>query len=460
MKKAFMVSVVAAVVGTSVVSAVSAAPVGKPAVVQVQQASIKINGTAVSVRSIVKNGETLVSVGDIIKSLGAQASIHNGTTTIALNDHKVVLTNNSKQIVVDGAPIALNQPVTNLQGTNFVAVRPLVAAFGGTLAWSAGAIEISTVKLLQDAENPRFAGAGKLIVSTNDANGRTDYLVDAASGKYEQLLVTNGGSDLVVSPQGDKAVYTTADNSVYVMDLKTKTSKLVSDDTSIKPELVWAPDESAVYFLQSDKGTVIAKLSLADSSITNVVDDKVDYKENLNISQDGKKFVYTVTTLGAVTSAEPDGSDVAIDYSGNNAQIFVYDTTAQEPAAVKLTTGTDDKVFVETVDGTKAYYVSVPAEDENAVLKSVDAKGNAADVFAQGDVEQAVLDGGKLYVLAAQDDNNSVIYSIDTATGAQTKLYTVSADVSSITVSGSQIAIVKDGQVLVKAGSAWKAVTK
>lgn len=460
MKKALMVSVVAAVVGTSVVSAVSAAPAAKSAVVQVQQSSFYVNGSAVKVRSIVKNGETLVSVGDVIKTLGAQADLHNGTTTITLNGHTVVLKINSKQIVVDGAAVALTQSVTNLQGTNFVPVRPLVAAFGGTLTWNAGTIEISTIKLLTGAENPRFAGAGKLIVSTNDANGRTDYLVDAASGKYEQLLTTSGGSDLVVSPAGDKAAYTTADGSVYVIDLKTKTSTLISNDTSIKPELVWSSDASALYFLQGDKGTVIAKLSLADGTITSVVDDKVDYKENLSVSADGKKFVYTVTTLGTVTTTAPDGSDVAIDYSGNLAQIFSYDTTAAKPAAVKLTTGADDKVFVQTVDGLKAYYVSVPSEDANAVVKSVDSNGQSADVYADSDVDQVVLSNGTLYVLAAQDDTNSVIYSIDPATGAKTKLYTVSADVSSIAVSGTQIAIVKGDQVLVKSGSSWRAVTK
>lgn len=458
-----MVSMVTAVVSTSVVSAVSAAPAAKPvAAVKVQQSSLKINGNAVSVRSVVKNGETLVSVRDLIKALNAQADVRSGATTIKLNDHTVVLKTNSKQIIVDGEASNMSQPMTNIEGSSYVAIRPLVSGLGGTLVRNAGAIEISTVELLEGAENPRFAGAGKIIVSKSDENGRADYLIDTASGKYELLLTTSGGSDLVVSPSGDKAAYSSAEGAVYVVDLNSKASTLITNDNSIKPELVWSADESAIYFLQGDKGTVIAKLSLSDGSITKIVEDKVDYKENLSVSPDGKKFIYTVTTLGTVTSdtTNIDEDNVSIDFSSNQTQITSFNSAEATPKAVKLTSTTDDKVFVISVDGLKAYYVSVPSTDEKATLMSVDSSQKTAKVFADNDVEQVVLHNNTLYVLATQDDTSSVIYSIDTLTGKQTKLYTVSSDVSSIVVSVSQIAIVKNDQVFVNAGNTWKSVTK
>ncbi|ANA80482.1 hypothetical protein C7121_04420 [Paenibacillus glucanolyticus] len=464
MKKAFVVSMVAAVVGTSVVSAVSAAPAVKPAAAaaQVQNSSFTINGSTVVVRSMVKKGETLVSLRDVIKATGAQAEVHSGTTTITLNGHTVVLKANSTQMMVDGVKSTLAQPVTNVSGTSYVALRPLVSGLGGTIARRAGVLEISTVPLLEGAENPRFAGAGKLIVSKSDENGRTDYLVDTTSGKFELLLTTSGGSDLVVAPSGNQAAYTDAEGAVYVLDLNSKASRQITNDNSIKPELVWSADGSAIYFLQGDKGTVIAKLSLADGSIAKLVEDKVDYKENLSVSADGKKFIYTVTTLGTVTSdtTNIDEDNVSIDFSSNQQQIFSFNIDGSKPEAVKLTTTSDDKVFVLSTDGLKAYYVSVPSTDDQATLLSVDASQKAANVFADYDVEQAILSGGVLYVLAAQDDSNSVIYSIDTATGKQTKLYTVSADVSAITVAGSQIAIIENGRVLVNAGDSWRAVTK
>ncbi|NEU62290.1 hypothetical protein G3352_15510 [Paenibacillus sp. ALJ109b] len=455
---------VATVLGTSVVSAVSAAPAVKPVanVAQVQNSTLTINGNSVVVRSIVKNGETLVSLRDVIKAIGAQAEVHSGTTVIKLNDHSVTLQNNSKQIVVDDVKVNLNQPVTIIGGTSYIALRPLVSGVGGTIVKRNGLLEISTVSLIDEVENPRFAGADKLIVSKSDNNGRNDYLVNTTSGKYELLLTTDGGSDLVISPSGDQAAYTNAEGAVYVIDLKTKASKLITSDNSIKPELVWSADGSAIYFLQGDKGSVIAKLNLADGAITKVVEDKVDYKENLNVSADGKKFIYTVTTLGTVTSdtTNVDEDNVSIDFSSNQQQIFSYNTADSKPEAVKLTTSTDDKVFVWSADGQKAYYVSVPSEDGKASLLSVDSSQKSTPVYTEYDVEQAILSGGILYVLAAQDDSNSVILSIDPVTGKQTKLYTVSSDVSSIAVAGSQISVVENGRVLVQAGGSWRAVTK
>ncbi|MBU5353928.1 hypothetical protein KQI74_16710 [Paenibacillus barcinonensis] len=464
MKKVFAASVVATALTTSVVGAVSATPAAKPAAstTQVQNSTFTINGNQVIVRSLVKNGETLVAVRDVIKAIGAQAEIVNGATVIQLNGHTVSVQNKSKQLEVDGTKVNLNQPVMIIGGTSYAALRPLVSSVGGTVGLRNGQLEISTIALIEGAENPRFAGANQMIVSKNDDQGRSDYLVNTATGKYELLLTSEGGSDLVVSPSGNQAAYTNAEGAVYVIDLKTKASRLITSDTSIKPELVWSADESSIYFLQGDKGSVIANLNLADGSIKKLVEDKVDYKENLNVSVSGKRFVYTVTTLGKVTSdaTNVDEDNVSIDFSANQQQLFSYNNGADKPEAVKLTTSTDDKVFIYSVDGQKAYYVSVPSEDGNASLMSVDTSQKPVTAYNEHDVEQAVLSGGTLYVLVAQDEKNSVILSIDTVTGQQSKLYTVSSDVSSIVVTGSQMAIVENGRVLVQAGGSWKPVTK
>ncbi|GGH47417.1 hypothetical protein GCM10008014_10730 [Paenibacillus silvae] len=464
MKKVFAASVVATALTTSVVGAVSAAPAAKPvaSTTQVQNSTFTINGNQVIVRSLVKNGETLIAVRDVIKAIGAQAEIVNGATVIQLNGHTVSVQNKSKQLEVDGTKVNLNQPVVIIGGTSYVALRPLVSSVGGTVGLRNSQLEISTIALIEGAENPRFAGADQMIVSKNDDQGRSDYLINTATGKYELLLTSDGGSDLVVSPSGNQAAYTNAEGAVYIIDLKTKASRLITNDTSIKPELVWSADESSLYFLQGDKGSVIANLNLADGSIKKLVEDKVDYKENLNVSVSGKRFVYTVTTLGKVTSdaTNVDEDNVSIDFSANQQQLFSYNNGSDKPEAVKLTTSTDDKVFIYSVDGQKAYYVSVPSEDGNASLMSVDASQKPVTVYNEHDVEQAILSGSTLYVLAAQDDKNSVILSIDTLTGQQSKLYTVSSDVSSIVVTGSQMAIVENGRVLVQAGGHWKPVTK
>ncbi|WFR64997.1 copper amine oxidase N-terminal domain-containing protein [Paenibacillus amylolyticus] len=161
-EKMFVVSMVATVLTTSVVSAVSAAPAVKPAAssAQVLNSTLTINGNSVIVRSVVKNGETLVSVRDVIKAIGAQAEVQRGTTVIKLNGHTVTLQNNAKQLLVDGNKVNLNQPVTIIGNTSYVALRPLVSSMGGTIVKRSGLLEVSTVALLEGAESP-FCRSGQ-----------------------------------------------------------------------------------------------------------------------------------------------------------------------------------------------------------------------------------------------------------------------------------------------------------
>lgn len=464
MRKAIAVSVMAAIVSTSAIGAASAAAATvKPATasVQAQSATFKVNGNDVTLSVVKSNGETLIAIRDLSKALGASLSAKNGATVATLNGHTVELKPNAKQLVADGKAVALAQPVKNVNGVNYIALRPFVAGLGGTVSIQAGVISVSTIKLLEGAENPRFAGAGKLLVSKTEDNGRTDYLVDPKSGKSEVLLSSSDASDLVVAPNGAKAAYTDSNGAVYVIDLATKATSKISDDSNIKPELVWSSDSSVIFFLQGDKGSVIAKIDPASGTITKILDDKVDYKSNLNVSPDGTKFVYVVTTLGKVTSdaTNVDEDKVDIDFSANQAQIFSFDASVKDGKPAPLTTSTDDKLFVASADGAKAYYVSVPNGDQDSPVLAVDASAQPTTVYGDSDVIESVLDGGKLYVLAAKADGNA-IYEIDLATGAKKQLYAVSAEVSSIVVSGSQIAVVRNGQVLVNQGGAWALVTK
>ena len=247
-----------------------------------------------------------------------------------------------------------------------------------------------------------------------------------------------------------------------MLDLATKVSSKISSDNNIKPELVWSADSSSIFFLQGDKGSVIAKLDPASGTITKLLDDKVDYKANLSVSPDGTKFIYTVTTLGKVTSdaTNVDEDNVSIDFSANQQQIFSFDSTVAEGKPVQLTTSTDDKLFVASDDGVKAYYVSVPSEDQPAKALVVGQDQKTSTVYGDSDVIETVLAGGKLYVLASLNDANNGIYEIDLASGSKKQLYTVSADVSAIAASGSQVAIVKNDQLFVNDGGVWKPITK
>lgn len=472
MKKAITATILAATLGTAAAGTAGAAQAVKPVpdkavttkteVLQVKQTVFAVNYAEAPVRTVLSNGETLVSVRDLSAALGAKLSALNGYTTVTLDSHAFAFKTGAKQVSVDGNVVSLNQAVKSVNGSAFVAVKPFVQALGGTMALKDGKLAINTIKLLAGGENARFVNAGQAIVSVESDTKRTDYLVDVATGKSAELLASEGSSDLVVAPGGAKAAYTDADGAVYVIDLASKQSTQVTKDNSIKPELVWSADGTAIYFLQGDKGSVIAKLDIASGTISKVVEDKVDYKSSLSVSPDGKKFTYLVTTPPKATadSADLDKDTVAIDASGEQVQVNLYDTSVEKPAAVALTSAKDDKLFVVSPDGSTVYYVSVADENAKAAVVSVDKDKKSATLFAEGDVEELVLSGGKLYVLTSVSDAESAIYEVDPAAGAKKLLYTVPADASGLAVNGSQIIIALEDGLYVNANASWKPIAR
>ncbi|SFB33285.1 WD40-like Beta Propeller Repeat [Cohnella sp. OV330] len=472
MKKAIAATILAAALGTAAAGTAGAAQLSSAATAKavtakavaltVKQSVFVVNYNDVQVRTALSNGETLVSVRDLSAAIGAKLSAVNGYTTLTLDSHSFAFKTGVKQASVDGNIINLNQAAKVLDGTAFVAVKPLVQALGGTMALKDGKLAINTIKLLAGGDNARFVNASQAIVSVETDAKRTDYLVDVATGKSAELLSSEGGSDLIVAPGGAKAAYTDAEGAVYVIDLASKQTKQITSDTSIKTELVWSADGSAIYFLQGDKGSVIAKVDIATGTISKVVEDKVDYKSALSVSPDGKKFAYLVTTPPKATA---DGTDldkdtVAIDASGEQVQVNLYDASVEKPAAVALTSAKDDKLFVVSPDGSTVYYVSVADENANATVVSVDKDKKTATLLAEGDVEELVLSGGKLYVLTAVSDAESAIYEVDPATASKKLMYNVSASASGLAVNGSQIIIALEDGLYVNANGAWKPVTR
>lgn len=472
MKKAIAATILAAALGTAAAGTAGAAQAGsavsakavtaKAVALSVKQSVFVVNYNDVQVRTALSNGETLVSVRDLSAAIGAKLSSVNGYTTVTLDSHSFAFKTGVKQASVDGNVVNLHQAAKVLDGTSFVAVKPLVQALGGTMALKDGKLAINTIKLLAGGENARFISASQAIVSVESDAKRTDYLVDVTTGKSAELLSSEGGSDLVVAPGGAKAAYTDGEGAVYVIDLASKQTKQITGDTSIKTELVWSADGSAIYFLQGDKGSVIAKADIATGTISKVVEDKVDYKSALSVSPDGKKLAYLVTTPPKATA---DGTDldkdtVDIDASGEQVQVNLYDTSAEKPAAVALTSAKDDKLFVVSPDASTVYYVSVADESANATVVSVDKDKKTATLLAEGDVEELVLSGGKLYALTAVSDAQSAIYEIDPATATKTLLYNVPASASGLAVNGSQIIIALEDGLYVNANGAWKPVTR
>ncbi|TYP74169.1 stalk domain-containing protein [Paenibacillus methanolicus] len=463
MKKTVIISVLAAAVSTSAVGAVSAAPAAT-ASTQVTNSTFYVNDAVTTVRTIVKDGVTLVSVRDLGVAAGATFTVTGGKTVLAyLNDVLVELQDGSTKVRIGDEEGELGAAVVNVNNSFYAELEGFASALGIEQTTDAsGKVWLDATKRLTDAEDPIWIDAQTLLVSTlAEDGGRVDYKVNAATGEFTEVFRTSTASALTVAPNGAKAAYTDETGAVYVLDLATKSSSKVSGDDTIKPELVWSADSSAIYFLQGDKGSVIAKLNPADGAITKVLEDKVDYKADLAVSADGKKFFYSVTKPGAVTAdanKPVESDDVAIDMTGTEPQLYFFDSSVKDGKPAKLTEKADDKIFVgASADAGQAYYIS---SEENKVssLLAVGADKSVKSLLEGKDVIQATAAGDKLYALVATATGGEV-YEIQ---GAASKLlYTVSEDVSEIVAGkGASVAVVEGGAILVDNGGKWKKVTK
>ncbi|MFC5531292.1 TolB family protein [Cohnella yongneupensis] len=349
---------------------------------------------------------------------------------------------------------------------SIVAVAALatsVSAVSAAEATATATAVSTTPELLSSVDHVQWADASHLIATQLTDDGRQDYIVDSQTGQYKPLRLNASASDIVVAPGGKKAAYTNAAGETFVVDLNGRISFKISNDISIKPELVWSSDGKFIYFLQGDKGSVIAKMDIRDGSITKVLDDKVDYKANLSVSDDGKTFTYTValqpkvTDPGAVEGTELKDDGLAIDASTEVTNIYQYDSSSSTKKPVQLSTSKDDKMYIEaSADASSSYYVSVGSDaTTNSALISVAKDKTVKTLFNQKDVFEAVMSGGKWYLLTAGDGANQFIYEVDAA-GVAKQLYTVADTVTDIEVKDGSVAIVNDGHVYVANGSEWK----
>ncbi|PRX75046.1 TolB protein [Cohnella sp. SGD-V74] len=468
LKKASLVTVLALAVGTASAGAAFAATATATSAVQITNSAYIVNGTTVNLGTITEKGTTLVSLRDLSAKLGAKLQAAGGVVQAKLNGHTVELKAGSAVLKVDGAEHKLNVPVKNAKGVTYVELGAYVEALGASLYEDGKGSVWIDAKLLSNVDRIQWVDAERFIATQENETGRADYLVEAATGKYRLLDVAADASELILAPNGTKVAYTNAEGQVSVLDLtKIGRAVVVSTDTNIKPELVWSADSASIYFLQGDKGSVIAKLDPEINKITKILDDKVDYKANLEVSADGKTFTYTVTKPGAVVAdanKPVEEDDVSIDMKGTEPQIyqFTVDPSVKENKAVQLTTSTDDKVFIHAADGSSVAYVSVSADTSaKSTLVKVGKDKNVASLYNERDVYQAEYAGGKWYLLTEGNGDDQFVYEVDPATGAAKQLYTLSSAVSGIVVKeGAPLAVIQDGRVLVDVNGSWKPASK
>ncbi|TVX98025.1 stalk domain-containing protein [Cohnella terricola] len=469
LKKASIVSVLALAVGAASVSAASAASVTsatKASTVQVTSSTYYVNGVSVNINTFYEKGKTLVSLKDLSSKLGARLQAVSGGVQANLNGHVVELKYDSDILKVDGADQKLTVPVKSLKGTTYVELKAYVDALGAYFVKDSSGIAWIEANVLANVDHIQWANSKAFIASVETETGREDYLVDAQSGKTRQLSIPEDASELVVAPNGEKATFTNGKGEIFVIEFNSFNPVKVSNDTNIKPELVWSADSSLIYFLQGDKGSVIAQLDPTIAKITKVLDDKVDYKANLSVSADGKTFVYTVTKPGAVVAGDKpvEADDVAIDMKGTEPQVYMYtvDPSVKDNKAVQLTTSTDDKAFIyASSDASQVGYVSIADSADKSTLVIVGKDKKVVTLFNESDVYQATLSGNKWFLLTEGNKANAFIYEVDPATSAAKQLISLPSDVSEIYVKdGAPIAIMNDGHVFVEVNGHWRPMSR
>ncbi|REE78896.1 copper amine oxidase-like protein [Paenibacillus taihuensis] len=466
MKKTLMITALAAALSTTatgVVSAATATGVTSAAATL----NVMVNDTAVQVRTIQAQGAAFVSLRDLGTAIGALfvVNVKAGVTGYVAG-HAVELHAGSNEAIVDGEAVTLEQAVQSVGGSYYIAPEDFLTVFGvdGNVD-DEGALSVDSVQKVH-ADAASWLDAGHLLASELTETGRNDYIVDAKTGAFKLVLASESASELTVSPNGALAAYTNEDGVVSVIDLKSSNfaSRTVSTDNSIKPELVWAADSSAIYFLQGDKGTVIAKMNVADGTISTVLNDKVDYKSSLSVSKDGTKFFYVVTKPGTVTAdaTKPvDADDVAIDTTGTEPQVFSFDASVKDGKPVQVTSQTDDKVFVgTTTDGSKGVYVSV-VDGKPSTLVAVKADKTSTTLIGDKDVLAATIVEDTVYALVINSDDTTSLIKVDVASGKTEELGKSDADVSEVIAApGTPVAVYADGAVQVVNGTTLKKVTK
>ncbi|ASS65902.1 MULTISPECIES: hypothetical protein [unclassified Paenibacillus] len=446
--------VLTAVLGTASAGAVQAAA-SQPSTGKLQWT---VNGQSSELRTLVLNGQQLVSVSDAAKALGAEVEImpEGAGIRITLGEHSVLVKAGSKPLNEDGT--AFGQVVQSWKQANYVDGASYVQALGGSYSLLDGSgISIQTLQLLEGAETAQWAGDGRLIVSVSDESGRTDYLVDATTGAYSQLLSSSGASDLVVSPDGGHVAFSETDGTLHTVDLNTLRMAKIGTDTSIKSNLQWSADGKSIYFLQGDKTNVIAAADVATGAISKVLDDKVEYKGDLSVTAGG--LSYSVVKAGTVTADAAKAvelDDVAIDDSQTNPQLFDLDLGKTDAKPVQVTKSDDGKLFIQRSAAGKVYYVQAGDEGSNSKLASATAAGQAV-AFDKEDVQEAVQAGSYVGILTDRS-----VYVLNEESGSVSKLADAPEGASNLTLSkdGSKAALIADGKLQVLSGGKWISLTK
>lgn len=410
---------------------------------KVEKGSILVDGKSKAISITKLNKLNLYSASQLSKFISANYKFNSKTKTYELSKKvnntqlKVTYKANSTTAVINGKKTKVKTP--KLVGNKlYIDAVSLVKALGGDFDGNF----LSPKGLVSgDTFEPQWVNSSTILVSNEDVQSSKTLLLNTTTKK---ITHTVNGTGLVVSPNGKQAIYSNENGFVYLVDLISKKTKPLNiEDDSIKSEFVWSHDGKKVYFLQGDKGEKIASINVEDGVITTIFSDSLNYKADLQLSVDGQKLLYTVGKEGSTSFTEGDNPEVdKIDTTDTEPQIYVLNLNEATPAAIKVTSTTDNKVFPGFVTNGNIVYLSAESDDDNLPeLKMIDQNNKINTLNATKNIiSSLVTPKGEVMILVAESNKTSVIYKVNISTKKLTKVVSTKLKLTSFSVSGDKIA--------------------
>lgn len=285
-------------------------------------------------------------------------------------------------------------------------------SFAATSPTAAGAPVIKAAPKLEGTVNePRWLNAETLLVKVVTDLG-FEYHKLSLNGHSELLIkATSNTTELAESPDGKKIAYVNDNGDVFLMELATQKEIKISSDNEPKMELQFSADGSKLYFLMGEKIDRVAVIQLSDQKLSLMVDDKVAYKSDLQISKDGTKAFYAVTKAGKVDEVN---DAFTVDSKGTEPQYNLADLTAVAAKPVQLTGTTDNKIYGRFLSDNSTVFISADPDKAGMPLKQISADGKIKFLVSHLDVYEALITtDGSLLIVGESSSFKKSLFSVD-----------------------------------------------